>query len=162
MGVAVEDYFPIYVPGQSVKFTSALAGPDGEVNLWADILTPERAEVLGTYASGDYSGKPAITINSFGKGKAVYIGADLAPASLARALQSLSASAGVKALANVPAGVEVTVRKSGGKRWVFVLNHTANQQSVNIPGTLRDALTHETQNGAIRLSSYGVRVLEVS
>ncbi len=162
MGVTVEDYVPIYVPGQKVKFSSALSGPDGEVNLWADILKPEKADVLGTYASGDYAGKPAITSNNFGKGRAIYIGADLAAASLARVLQAFSEAAGVKPPVQAPAGVEVTVRKFGDKQWIFVLNHTAQPKSVTVPGTYTDLLTREAQSGKIQLSAYAVRVLQAA
>ena len=38
MGVTVEDYVPIYSTKQGVKFSSLLAGPDGECGIWADIL----------------------------------------------------------------------------------------------------------------------------
>ena len=42
------------------------------------------------------AGEAAITMNNFGKGKAVYIGPDLDGTSLARVLQTLSGTAGVK------------------------------------------------------------------
>jgi beta-galactosidase len=160
MGVTVEDYVPIYSEKQGVKFSSALAGPDGECGIWADILQPSAAEVLGTYMSGAHAGKAAVTINTFGKGKAVYIGADLTRPGLARVLRSLSASAGVKQPFEVPSGVELTVRKSVNKQWVFLLNHTADPQSVSIPGAFTDLVTGEAQNGKVDLSGYGVRVLQ--
>jgi len=162
MGVTVEDYVPIYSAKHAVKFSATLAGPDGECGIWADILQPSGAEVLGTYTSGGYAGRAAITMNSFDKGKAVYIGADLDAASLARVLRSLSASAGVKQLLEAPAGVEATVRRSGGKQWIFLLNHTDTVQAVNIPGPSTDLLTGEWLTGTVRLSGYGVRVFEVS
>jgi beta-galactosidase len=101
-------------------------------------------------------------MNSFGKGKAVYIGADLTRVGLARVLRSLSASAGVKQRFEVPSGVELTVRKSANKQWVFLLNHTADPQSVSIPGAFTDLLTGEAQNAKVDLSGYGVRVLQAT
>lgn len=162
MGVTVEDYVPIYSAKQSVKFSSALAGADGECGIWADILQPSTAEVLGTYTSGAHAGRAAITMNSFGKGKAVYIGADLNPASLTRVLRSFSASAGVKQVLDVPPGVEVTVRRSDRKQWIFLLNHTDAAQTVNFPGPYTDALTGESRTGSVSLGAYGVRVLQAS
>jgi beta-galactosidase len=114
---------PIYSARQGVKFSSTVAGPDGECGIWADILQPSGAEVLGTYTAGAHAGQAALTMNGYGKGKAVYIGADLDTASLSRVLRTLSALAGVEQPLDVPPGVEMTVRTSGDKRWIFLLNH---------------------------------------
>ena len=125
MGVTVADYVPIYSAKNAVKFAPALAGPDGECGLWTDILQPTGAEVLASYTKGSHAGEAAITMNTVGSGKAVYIGADLDAASLARVLRTLSGLAGVKPPLDVPPGVEVTVRRAGDKQWIFVLNHTS-------------------------------------
>jgi beta-galactosidase len=162
MGVTVEDYVPIYSGTQGVKFSSLLSGPDGECGIWADILLPSTAEVLGTYASGQYAGRAAVTMNSYGKGKAVYIGADLNGASLARVLQAFSAVAKVQKPLDVPAGVELTVRKTTAKEWIFVLNHTADTQTISIPKAFTDLVTGESQSAKVKLSPYGVRVLQAS
>jgi len=162
MGVTLEDYVPIYSGKPGVKFSGALAGADGECGIWADVLKPAGAEVLATYTSCAYAGKPAVTVNSFGKGKAVYLGPDLDPASLARVLRTLAASAAVKPPIETPTGIEVTVRKAGGQQWMFVLNHTAASQTVRIPKPCTDVLTGEGHSGTIELSAYGVRVLETA
>jgi beta-galactosidase len=159
MGVTVADYVPIYSAKNAVKFAPALAGPDGECGLWTDILQPTGAEVLASYTKGSHAGEAAITMNTVGSGKAVYIGADLDGASLARVIRILSGLAGVKQPLEVPPGVEVTVRRAGDKQWIFVLNHTAVSQSVSIPKTFTDQLTGKTRTGKIDVSGYGVQVL---
>ncbi len=162
MGVTVEDYVPIYSAKNGVKFSQALAGPDGECGLWTDILQPSGAEVLASYTAGSHAGQAAITMNSLGTGKAVYIGADLDAGSLGRVLRTLSGMAGVKSPLEVPAGVELTVRKAGDKQWIFVLNHTSSSQSVSIPKSFTDLLTGETHTGKMDVSGYGVRVLRAA
>jgi beta-galactosidase len=162
MGVTIEDYVPIYSAKNGVKFSPALAGPDGECGLWTDILQPSGAEVLASYTAGSHAGQAAITMNSLGTGKAVYIGADLDAASLARVLRTLSGTAGVKPPLEVPAGVELTVRKAGDKQWIFVLNHTSSSQSVSILKSFTDLLTGETHTGKIDVSVFGVRVLQAT
>jgi beta-galactosidase len=118
--------------------------------------------VLATYSSGQYSGKPAITSNNFGKGKAIYIGPDLHPQDLSRVLGTLAADSGVHRTIDVPAGLELTVRKSGSRRWVCLLNHTRQQATVTLPTSFKDAMTGQTRSGAIEIPGYGVLILENS
>jgi beta-galactosidase len=160
MGVTVADYVPIYSAKNAVKFAPTLAGPDGECGLWTDTLQPTGAEVLASYTKGSHAGEAAITMNTVGSGKAVYIGADLDGASLARVLRTLSGLAGVKPPLEVPPGIELTVRRAGDKQWIFVLNHTSVSQSVSIPKTFADLLTGKTRTGKIDVSGYGVQVLQ--
>jgi beta-galactosidase len=159
MGVTVKDYVPIYGEKVGVSFSSRLAGPDGECALWADILQPASATVLASY-TGAYAGEPAITMNSFGKGKAVYLGPDLDAASLARVLGTLLEANGIKATFGVPRAVEMTVRKSDDKQWVFLLNHTAASQRVTLAGRFRDLLTGTTYSETVNLGAYDVLVLQ--
>ena len=159
MGVTLEDYMPVYAQNPHLKFGDQFGGADVECGIWADILKPSSAEVLATYSSGQYSGKAAITANTFGKGKAVYIGADLHPADLSRVLGKFAASAGVQPPFEVPRGVELTVRKSGNRRWMFVLNHNGEAQTVNLPKTFKDALGGESHSSSTEIAGYGVLVL---
>jgi beta-galactosidase len=159
MGVTLKDYVPIYGEKIGVKFVSPISGPDGECAQWADLLQPTSAAVLARYTS-PYAGEPAITINSFGKGKAIYVGADLDGASLARVVASLMAGAGISSAFGIPRGVEMTMRTAGAKRWVFLLNHTAAAQQVSLPGKFLDALTGSAHSGRLELKAYDVVVLQ--
>ena len=148
MGAELLDYQPIYSEKQGVQFTGELAGAEAECHVWSDILEPkDGAEVLAMYTTGGYAGKAAITSHSFGKGKAIYVGAHLEPADLARVLGILMAGSGVKAKLQTPAGVEVTMRSAANQRWTYLLNHTAAPQTV------------QTESGSVTLEPYGVRVL---
>jgi beta-galactosidase len=159
MGVELIDYQPIYSEKQSVEFKGPLAGSTAECHIWADILSPQKAEVLATYTGGAYAGKAAITSNSYGKGKAIYLGAHLEPADLSRVLLTLIASAGVPRAAEAPPGVEVTTRRTERQAWTYLLNHTAKPQSVTLTGTYRDAHDRSALSGPVNLDAYGARVL---
>ncbi|HEX6496399.1 MAG TPA: beta-galactosidase trimerization domain-containing protein [Acidobacteriaceae bacterium] len=159
MGVELVDYQPIYSEKQSVAFTGPLAGANAECHVWADILDPNKTEVLATYAGGSYAGKAAITSNTFGKGKAIYLGAHLEPADLGRVVLTLIAAAGVPRQAEAPPGVEVTTRRTDRQAWTYVLNHTATPQSVTLTGTYVDARDRSAVSGPVRLEPYGVKVL---
>ena len=121
-------------------------------------LKPETATSLATY-TGAYEGEAAITMNSFGKGKAVYIGADLDLTSLARVLRTVLAISGSSSAVEAPPGVEVTRRRAGEKEWVFVLNHTAKGQKVSVTGKFRAVVGNEPSDGTLSLSGYDLAVL---
>jgi beta-galactosidase len=158
MGVELIDYQPIYSEKQSVQFSGPLAGANAECHIWADILAPQKAEVLASYTDGAYSGKAAITSNAFGKGKAIYLGAHLGAADLARVLLTLIASAGVPRPAQAPPGVEMSRRRTEGRAWTYLLNHTEKPQSITLVGTYTDALNRSEITGPVQLEPYGVRV----
>jgi len=104
MGATLKDYVPIYTEKVGVAFEQQHAGPEGQCGLWADLLVPESATVLAKYV-GAYEGA-AITMNAFGKGKAVYIGADLDGTSLSRVIRTLLEMAGSKSEFTSPPAVE--------------------------------------------------------
>jgi beta-galactosidase len=160
MGATVKDYGPIYNEKVGVEFSGMLAGPPADCSMWADVLKPGTATALGTYNGGAYAGEPAITVNSLGKGKAVYIGAGLDPVSLGRVVGTLLATNGVRAPFDVPFGVELCIRKSATAQWFFLLNHSGASQAVTLPFQCKDLLTGTTHSGKIGLDEYGVRVLQ--
>ena len=158
MGATTKDYVPIYSDKIGVKFSGELAGADGECALWADLLTPQTARVVATY-TGTYEGDAAITVNAYGKGKAVYIGADLDVMSLVRVLRTFLAMSGARSEIEAPRGVEVTRRRVPGKEWVFLLNHTTQAQKVVLPGKFEAILSGDAFENGITMRGYDVVVL---
>lgn len=127
------------------------------------LIHAEGAEVLGTYAEDFYAGRPALTVNRFGAGRAYYIAAraedDFHDAFYGQVL----AEAGVKPVldANLPAGVTAQVRSDGARDWVFVMNFTDATQTVALDdGPYFDKLTSGTVQSPLTLNAYGVAVLE--
>jgi beta-galactosidase len=99
-------------------------------------------------------------MNSFGKGKAVYIGPDLDPMNLGRVLATLVAMSGSKSAFEIPRGVELTTRKSASTRRNYVLNHTAAAQTITLPGRFKNLLSRETLETKVSVEPYGVLVLQ--
>ena len=95
MGVTVEDYLPIYSDPQSIAFGPQLKAPDAPCTLWADILKPTTATTLATYTTAEHAGKAAITTNTFGKGKAIYVGAHIDTPVLTHVLTTINRMAGI-------------------------------------------------------------------
>jgi len=159
MGAVVEEYVPIYSGKQGVRFGTMFKGPEGECDVWADVLRAEGAQVVATYTTGEHIGKAAVTMNAFGRGKAIYVGAHLDAPSLGRVLITLERMAGMVPEIPAPPGVEVTMRKSGAMRWIYVLNHTGRAQSLELEKSYKNARSGEAVQGKIVVEAYGATVL---
>ena len=61
----------------SLEFTipELMKAASTNVGILCDILKPTSATVVARYIQDYYAGKPAITLNQFGKGKVIYVGA---------------------------------------------------------------------------------------
>ncbi|WP_030526508.1 beta-galactosidase [Phycicoccus jejuensis] len=128
LGVRVEELFPLRV-GESV----ALAG-GGSGSVWSEDARVRDAEVLDSYADGPLAGRAAVTRRTVGEGAAWYLGTLPDDATLAALLARVTDEAGVAPVADVPAGVEVTRRRSASGSWLFVLNHTDAGCEVAVTG----------------------------
>ncbi|WP_136604028.1 beta-galactosidase [Paenibacillus dokdonensis] len=127
-----------------------------------DLIHTESAEVLAEYGSDFYKGMPAVTVNSFGKGKAYYVATSACADFLQPFLAKLCSDQGIQPLVeDVPAGVEAAKRVKEGRSFLFLLNHNAEHTNVNIgEGKLRDLLSGEILQGTANLPGRGVMILE--
>ena len=99
-----------------------------------DLVKTSTAEVLMTYGEDFYQGMPALTCNSFGKGKAYYICADFEQAFYDELYRKAAADAGVKrVVTHIPQGVEVTTRESEKAVYVIVQNFNRQTAEVALP-----------------------------
>src|ERR1017187_3126770 len=90
---------------------------------------PKLFIVLATYAKDFYAGRPAITMNNFGLGKAIYIGT-LSHQHFYNDLVSwLRQMCNLHPLLKVPENVEVSMRQKEGMRVFFLLNHQNSPRS---------------------------------
>jgi beta-galactosidase len=166
LGIEVEEYDALYDQPQSIRFLVGEPGFTTACELWADILKPnqqpEPAVPLAEYTQDYYAGRAAITMNRYQQGSAVYIGVGLPVEILGRMLVGLAYRCGIVPPVIAPLGVEVTRRKNGNETWWFFLNHTAEIQSVTLPGAFVDAWNGLPVGEQIKLEAYGVRVLKDS
>lgn len=136
-------------------------------NMLFDLIHSEGAEVVATYGEDFYAGRPAVTVNSFGEGKAWYVATSAEHDFLCGLLREICEGKGIKPLVkHAPAGVEVTERVKDGAAYLFILNH--NKHSVEVAlgergtqGSLRDVLNKEDVQGRVVLPSCGVSILQL-
>jgi beta-galactosidase len=131
-----------------------------QARLWFDILRTTTAQPIGIYQAGYFSGTPAITLNRFGEGQAVYVatlGDDtLHDTVVDWALKVLDLHPALQ----TPAGVEVTARWQGDQQLLFLLNHTGVTQEVPIAQAHLDLLSGITVNDIVKIPPYGVSILK--
>lgn len=147
--------------------TNSIVTTDGksyEIRELCAMIHPTGAEVLGTYGADFYKGEPAFTVNSFGKGKAYYIGAYAEAALYNDFYARLAADSALKtALPDVelPYGVEACARENGEAKFVFIQNFSGEEHTLTLP-TGYTAFPEGEAVSEVKLPSYGSIVLRGS
>ena len=102
---------------------------------FAEYLHLEGAEALAVYKEDFFAGTPALTVNSFGRGKAYYIGLRINREFLREFYLPLLAAQGVEAvISGVPAELVVSRRiAANGDNYYFVLNLTDKEVVWHLP-----------------------------
>ncbi len=137
-------------------------GREYELLDYCDIIHSEGAEVLGVYRDDFYAGKPALTVNKYGKGEAYYIAARDNGELADTIVGELLTACGIKGnLENLPHGVTAHSRLDGDTKYIFIENYTSEIKSVKVPES------HELESGAalvgdIEIQPYGVRIIKCS
>jgi beta-galactosidase len=155
--------FDLLPPGEENHLTFKGAFPTSHLHpakLWCDIIEPKECQVLATYSKDFYSGQPAITMNAFGLGKAIYIGTQSHQHFYTDLINWLRQSCGLHPLLKVPDTVEVSMRQKDGMKVYFLLNHQNSPVRIQFYKPMHDFLTGETFTGNYDLPPHGVLVLD--
>lgn len=101
--------------------------------LICDLLHTEGADSLCGYESDFYKGMPAITDNAFGQGHAYYMATASNEEFYLKFIKDMCEKAGVTPIIDTPKGVEATVRENKNGSFLFLLNHSEEEQTVVLP-----------------------------
>jgi beta-galactosidase len=160
-GNLVTTYVSGYVNESDLAFTGGFPGPlrnclgiwaeeidalypeDGNSIEWngksyrafdlCELIHAESAEVLGAYGSDFYAGRPSLTVNRYGSGKAYHIAARTGPGFLEDFYAWLAGEAGIKPVLDkpLPKGVTAQVRSDGKTEYLFVMNFSSQKAAVD-------------------------------
>lgn len=159
-GIAVHDFSLL-----SFKDADQKAVWDGEeidAIVFNDILTPinENVQVLAEFKGNYYDGKPAFTVNSYGKGEAYYFGAGFNSKMADRILRKLGFSNPYGNIVDLPECCEIVVKEKHGEEYLFILNYSDDDEVIKIKEPSVDLITGRNLTGSITLEKYGVLVLQ--
>lgn len=136
-------------------------GKEYPCQLLCDILHLEGAEALAVYGEDFYQGTPAVTCNSFGKGRVYYVATQMAPEGLAWVLDEAVQAADVSPVAAPCSGLEIVRRRNEKHVFTFVMNLT--KETHVLPEELAgrtDLLTGQKAEKGRVMQSFDVLIFE--
>lgn len=161
-GMEVLEFDPL-PPGEENHITFKGAFPTSHLHpakLWCDIIEPKGCQILATYAKDFYAGKPAMTMNNFGLGKAIYFGTVSHQPYYDDLMVWLRQICNLQPLLKVPDTVEVSMRQKDKTRVYFLLNHQNSPVRIQFYKPMHDFLTGSALVGNYDLPPHGVLVLD--
>ncbi|MEX2606665.1 MAG: beta-galactosidase trimerization domain-containing protein, partial [Kiritimatiellia bacterium] len=139
---------------------------DYSAEVFCDLIhVEEGAEVLATYANQFYAGRPALTVNPFGKGKAYYIASRNEPRFHADFYRGLIDELGLRRALDMdlPDGVTAQIRTDGEREFIFLLGFNRESVELDLGETCyQDLLRGGELSGRFELPAYTGLVLEAA
>ncbi len=134
-----------------------------DTGIFNDILenVDEDVKVLARYASNYYEGKPALTERTVGKGRVLHFGGTFTREAVAAMLQYTGILSPYHDLIELPAECELCVREKDKKKYLFVLNYSANEQTIVLKKEMTDIVSEAKVVGKMGLKGYVVAVLRL-
>ena len=139
---------------EGIKNSVSYNGKNYDVVHVCDIIHANEAEVLGTYEEDFYTSCPAVTVNSYGKGKAYYVAFRNDDNFAEDFLSQFNISPDVDI--KLPSGV--SMRKRGDL--IFVMNFSDEEKTVILPKEYTNIITNEKISGEIKISACGYVVVK--
>ncbi|MDR0534475.1 MAG: beta-galactosidase [Verrucomicrobiales bacterium] len=163
LGIRVEEWQPL-PEGVHNEIKFIADGKTSICDFWSEAVDAEGAEVKAVFTKDFFAGRPALTCNRYGKGRAWYLATRL-PGEVNRELFGMICrEAGVQPLLEAPKGVEVSLRERDSSRYLFIINHTDANHEISLGGHHGADLLDGQQMvaGTVNLKPYDVKVLKLA
>ncbi len=142
--------------GKKLEFTYKGKSIDTESARF-DVIEPKGAEVLGSITSLDKD-YPTMTMNKYGKGKAIYLGLPANGSVLGPLLDDIIDELGIKKGPEVPSGV--MARQTDRNHFLY-LNTTGEPKEIPLKGNARSILFDKDYKGNFTLAPYEPEFIEI-
>jgi beta-galactosidase len=131
-----------------------------EVTELCDLIHVTTADVLETYADDFYAGKPALTVNAYGDGKAYYVAARTGDDFNSDFYGKIANELGIKKAVDAKLPDDVVANKRGD--YVFIFNCAGTERTVTLSKTYINIETGKTTTGELKLNKYQAAVLKLN
>ena len=129
-------------------------------HLYEKLELAEDTKSLGQWSNSFLAGTPAITCRRHGGGQVIYVGTYLTADLATQLVETVLEPQGVKPLiADLPQGVEVTVRQSEDRELFFILNTGAEAVTLFDAPHGKELLSGSAAGGALNLGPYGCAII---
>ena len=156
-GAGLGEVFGLYAEELDTLYptdSNAVLMKDGNkaiVKDYCELIKLTGAEVLGTYESDFYAGMPAVTVHSYGNGKAYYIGTRMEEEDLIKFFTQIWSECGIKEK-ELPEGVEYLTRTAeDGSTFDFYVNYNAMPVTVQLSKDGTNLLNGEAVSGKVEI-----------
>jgi beta-galactosidase len=99
-----------------------------EIEKWCDIIELKGAKDIAQYSTGFYKQTPAITENHYENGITWYVGTEPGEELMEDIVKYFTEKSDIETLGIAPNDVEMMTREKDGRRWLFVINHSNEEQ----------------------------------
>ena len=150
-GIRTEEF---YRPSAPLEFR--LNGETEKASIgFYEVLEPKTAKAMALFTNTPEK-SPAITVNDYGKGRAIYVAVPAQMAALAPIVRSLYADLKIVKGPETPSGVYARVVEG---RTLYV-NTTGEEKTVLISGSKHGVISGASYEGVIRLRPYDADLVE--
>lgn len=132
-------------------------------HFYENLAVADDVEVVATWSNRYAEGVPMATSRKVGKGRVLYLGTYLTADLTAALADRTFTDAGVEPLiADLPDGVEVTMRQNDERHLLFVQNYTdQHAELTNVPHGVNLLDGGKSVSGALLLEAYGCAIVEL-
>lgn len=167
LGVWAEETDTLY-EGDDVRIAAVDDGSAGlrgeyKAETFCDLIHAEGAQALAVYANQFYRGRPAVTVNRRGKGRAYYIASRNEARFHADFYRHLIDELGLRRAlgCELPDGVTAQIRTDGEREFIFLLGFNREPVEIDLgPAVYRDLVSDSEYGGRFQLPPYTALVLE--
>lgn len=165
-GAGLGEVFGLYAEELDTLYptdSNAVLMKDGNkaiVKDYCELIKLTGAEVLGTYESDFYAGMPAVTVHSYGNGKAYYIATRMEEEDLIKFFTQIWSECGIKEK-ELPEGVEYLTRTAeDGSTFDFYVNYNAMPVTVQLSKDGTNLLNGEAVSGKVEILPFNAVVVK--
>lgn len=133
-----------------------------ETGLFNDILSPvdDETQVLARYKGNYYAGQPALIRRTIGKGQVLHFGGTFTRDTVRAFFKYMGILSPWSSHLTLPECCELCVREKEGKRYFFVLNYSAQPQSISLHIPMLNVETATIVQGDTTVPAYGVNIYQ--